>query len=140
MEPGLSNTDPNNFTRSQGFECFQRIGQQERQIVEIRGAGSNHQQRDRTAEQALLIWHVLVHRDRHVKARLIRSGQECAIGQAGEPRVPAGLALVTSEVMSESLVYALVQENAHSMAGKQGFSRLFQSLQGLLLADGREPL
>ena len=66
--------------------------------------------------------------------------QECTISQAREPRVPAGFALVTSEVMTESFVYALVQEKAHSMAGEQGFSGFFQSLLGLLPADGGEPL
>jgi hypothetical protein len=41
--------------------------------------------------------------------------------------------------MTESLVYAFVQEKAHSMAGEQGFFGFFQSLQGLLPPDGGEP-
>jgi hypothetical protein len=41
-------------------------------------------------------------------------------------------------VVSKSLVYALVQEKAHSVAGEQGFPRFFQSLQGLLPGDGGE--
>ena len=106
----LANTNSNNLARSQDFKRFQHIGQQSQQIVEIRGAGSDNQQRDRTTAQTLLIRHVLIHRDQHFKARLIRGGQECAISHAGEPRVPASFALVASEVMAESLVYALVQE------------------------------
>ena len=47
---------------------------------------------------------------------------------------------MTGEVLTKSLVYALVQEEAHLMAGEQGFRRFFQSLQGLLPADGGEPL
>jgi len=94
----------------------------------------------RPLSQALLIRHVLIHRDQYFKARLIRGREECAISQTGETRVPAGLAIVTSEVVTESLVDALVQKNPHLMAGEQGFSRFFQSLQSLLPADGGEPL
>src|ERR1035441_6603596 len=83
--------------------------------------------------------HVSIHRDQYVKARLIRRGEQGTVSQTGEARVAAGVALVTSEVMTESLVYALIQEKAHLMAGEQEFLRFFQSLQGLLPADGGEP-
>jgi hypothetical protein len=90
--------------------------------------------------QTLLMRHVLIHRNQYFEAGLLRGGQEFTVSQTGEPGVPAGLALVSSEVMTEPLVYAFVQEKAHSMAGKQGFFRFFQSLQGLLPADSGEPL
>ena len=98
------------------------------------------QQRDRAATQTLLARHVLIHRDQYFKAGLFGGGQKFTVSQTGEPGVPAGLALVTNEVMTESLVYAFVQEKTHSTADEQGFFRLFQSLQGMLPADGVEPL
>jgi hypothetical protein len=47
--------------------------------------------------------------DQYVKARLIRRGQQCSVSQTGEARIAAGLALVTSEVMTEPLVQALIE-------------------------------
>jgi hypothetical protein len=66
--------DPDELSRPQDFERFQYIRQESQQIVEIRGAGPNDQQRDRAASQTLLVRHVLIHRDQRFEASLIRRG------------------------------------------------------------------
>ena len=84
--------------------------------------------------------HVPIHRDQRLKPRPIRGVQKRAVSKASETRVSARLAVVTEQVVAKPLVYALVQEEAHLTAGKQGFSRFFHSPQGLLPADRRESL
>ena len=51
----LANADPNDLTRFQGFERAEHVRHENQQIIEVRGAGSNNQQRDGTTAQALLI-------------------------------------------------------------------------------------
>lgn len=78
--------------------------------------------------QILLRRHILIHADQNGKARVLRCGEQVAVGQAGETSVPASLALVAGEVMPQTFVYALVEEQAHSAACEQRFSGLFQGL------------
>jgi hypothetical protein len=47
----LANADPNDLTRFQGFERAEHVRHENQQIIEVRGAGSNNQQRDGTTAQ-----------------------------------------------------------------------------------------
>jgi hypothetical protein len=55
--------DANNLIRPQDFERLQHIRHENQQIIEIRGAGSNNHQRDRTTTHTLLIRHDPTHHD-----------------------------------------------------------------------------
>jgi hypothetical protein len=114
----LASADANYLTLFQGPERTEHIRHENQEILEVCAAGANHQQRNRTTAQGLLIRHVLVHRDQNVKTCLICCGQQCAVRQTSEACIAAGLTLVTREVMAKSLVYALVQEKAHLVAGE----------------------
>jgi hypothetical protein len=45
-ERALPDANSNNFTWSRAFKRFEHIRHQNQQIIEVRGASSNHQQRD----------------------------------------------------------------------------------------------
>jgi len=136
----LPDANANDITRLQALECGQRLRSKNDKIVDVGGATLKNNERDRTSTRVLLTRHVLINGDQHFKACLLGCGEEFAVAQALQTRVAAGLAVVAGEMVAQRLVDALVQEDAHLVAGEQGFFGFLESLQGHLPADGGEAL
>jgi hypothetical protein len=93
----LPDANANNTTWLQNLERGEHLRHENHKIVDVGGASLKDYKRNRTATQALLMRHILINRDQHVKARLFGCGEEFTVGQAPQARVAAGLTLVPGE-------------------------------------------
>jgi hypothetical protein len=114
-----------NIAWFQHFERSQNIGNERKQIVEVRCA---FLQCYFTITQSLLVLHIAVHGNQDFEPQSFRSGKKLAVGHSFEPRVPASPTIVTGYMVPQRFVNAFVEQDAHLMTGEQ---RLFGFLDGV---------
>jgi hypothetical protein len=81
----LRESDANHITRSYEFKSGEDVGHQRKEIIDIGCARPQHDDRYATVRDALLMRHVLIDCDQHIKAPILRSSDELAVSEAFQP-------------------------------------------------------
>src|SRR6266481_5316480 len=93
-----------------------------------------------SGRQILLVPETLIHGDENVEFGCSRGGKEIAVLQSGKSGKTGCLAIVTGQRVPESLIDALVDQNAHLRACEQEVFCFFKGSNGRFTRDGGESL
>ena len=88
----------------------------------------------------MLVFKSLIDRQENVKLRFFSGCEKLAILKSSESGVSSCLALLTRQGIAESLIDALIDQNAHLGTCKQELFCFFESSEGRITRHGRKPL
>ena len=96
--------------------------------------------RDVSASEVLLVFDTLIHGEEDVKSACFRCRKKVAILQPCESSVTGSLAIVTGQIIPESLIDTFVDQNAHLGTCEQKVLRFFECSEGQFTRDRRKSL
>jgi hypothetical protein len=88
----------------------------------------------------LLIFETLIDGEENVESSCFSGGKKVAVLSSGESGVAGGLAIVSGKGVAETLIDALVDQNAHLGASEQEVFCFFESGDGHFTRDSRKSL
>jgi hypothetical protein len=95
---------------------------------------------DISTGQILLVFDTLIHGKENVEFGCFRGDKEVAILQSSESGATGRLAIVTGQLIPESLVDALLNQNAHLGTRKQEVLCFFEGSDSRFARGGRKSL
>ena len=99
------------------FELGKAIGHVRLQVFEEDGPPTKNDHRDLSLLQILLVFKSTINRQDNIEICILGCGQKLAVLESGKAGKSGGLTVVARQVVTESFIHTLTEQNTHSSLG-----------------------
>jgi len=110
-------TDSEDLAGLDPFELGKAIGHVRLQVFEEDGPPTKNDHRDLSLLQILLVFKSTINRQDNIEICILGCGQKLAVLESGKAGKSGGLTVVARQVVTESFIHTLTEQNTHSSLG-----------------------